>query len=42
MEKNEHKLQSQKLFKKICRKVGNTMRDQSLIVEEYLPQQKKT
>ena len=33
MEKNEHKLQSEKLFKKICRKVGTTMRDQSLIIE---------
>ena len=33
MEKNTDKLQSEKLFKKICRKVGTTMRDQSLIVE---------
>jgi len=33
MEKHADKLQSEKLFKKICRKVGSTMRDQSLIVE---------
>ncbi len=33
MGKNTEQIQSDKLFKKICRKVGTTMRDHTLIVE---------
>ncbi len=33
MTKTEEQVQSEKLFKKICRKVGTTMRDHALIGE---------
>ena len=33
MGKTEEQLQSEKLFKKICRKMGTTMRDHALIQE---------
>lgn len=33
MEKSPEQIQSENLFKKICRKMGTTMRDHSLISE---------